>query len=82
MAAGGGMSFSRCGWGDAEVQVLSAALVYAQAHEATSQAECLYLGSNQLTDASVPFLVEAMAALPKLKELRTQGKRTNGDTFL
>ena len=69
MAAGGHLNFSMCSWGDAQVQVLAAALVYAQAHEATSQAEYLYLNINQLTDASVPPLVEAMAALPKLKKL-------------
>lgn len=69
MAAGGKLIFSRCGWCDAQVQVLAAALVYAQAHGATTRADKLSLSFNKLTSASLPPLVSAMAmgVMPELK---------------
>ena len=71
MRMDGMLGFDRCGWGDEQVRVLAAALVYAQANGATSQAIALYLGANRLTDAALPPLAEAIAAgaLPKLKVL-------------
>ena len=71
MAKEGMLAFAGCGWGDAEVRELAAALAYAHAAGATSQADKLSLGLNKLTDASVPVLVELLAsgAVPKLKEL-------------
>ena len=75
MAKEGLLGFFKCGWGDAEVRELAAALAYAHAAGATTQAEFLDLGGNKLTDASVPVLVELLAsgAVPKLEVLGVSG---------
>jgi len=66
-----GMAFYQCEWTDADVHQLAAALKYAHAAEATTQADILILGNNRLTAAALPPLVEAIAAgaMPKLKGL-------------
>ena len=71
MAKEGMLGFRDLGWGDAEVRELAAALAYAHAAGATTQADKLILNHNKLTDASVPVLVELLAsgAVPKLKQL-------------
>ena len=73
----GMLHFSDCGWGDAEVRELAAALAYAHAAGATTQADELNLFGNELTDASVPVLVELLAsgAVPKLKMLEVGGNK-------
>ena len=48
------LNFARCGWGDEEVKTLAAALAYAQASRATTQAQGLHLSFNKLTDAAMP----------------------------
>ena len=75
MAKEGDLNFFMCGWGDAEVRELAAALAYAHAAGATTQADELRLYGNELTDASVPVLVELLAsgAVPKLKVLYVMG---------
>ena len=75
MAKEGTLAFGYCGWGDAEVRELAAALAYAHAAGATTQADRLRLDRNKLTDASVPVLVELLAsgAVPKLKTLYVFG---------
>ena len=71
MSSGGWLSFDGCKWKDAEVKQLVAALQYAHAEGATSQAEYLNLDDNQLTDAALPILVEMLeaGAVPRLKTL-------------
>ena len=65
------LNFAGCGWGDEEVKTLAAALAYAQASRATTQAKTLGLSSNKLTDAAMPPLVEAIeaGAMPEMNEL-------------
>ena len=83
MRMDGLLNFNRCGWGDEQVRVLAAALVYAQANGATSQATSLRLGANRLTDAALPPLAEAIAAgaLPKLERLALENNEL-GDAGL
>ena len=71
MSSGGTLYFSACKWTDAEVKQLAAALQCAHAEGATSQADRLSLGNNQLTDAALPILVEMLkaGAVPCLKIL-------------
>ena len=71
MSSGGVLYFGYCEWTDAEVKQLVAALQYAHAEGATSQADMLWLNANQLTDASLPILVEMLeaGAMPCLKVL-------------
>ena len=71
MSTGGSLVFAGCKWTDAEVKQLVAALQYAHAEGATSQADSLILSSNQLTDAALPMLVEMLeaGAVPCLKAL-------------
>ena len=81
---GGGeelLSFALCGWGDEEVKTLAAALAYAQANRATTQARTLGLSSNKLTDAAMPPLVEAVeaGAMPELGELYLNSNELLGD---
>ena len=75
MSSGGRLSFTSCKWTDAEVKQLVAALQYAHAEGATSQAGELYLSNNQLTDAALPMLVKMLkaGAMPCLKELYLSG---------
>ena len=77
MAKEGQLNFGWCGWGDAEVRELAAALAYAHAAGATTQADRLNLFRNKLTDASVPVLVELLAsgAVPKLEALEVSGDK-------
>ena len=49
MSSGGTLFFAGCRWTDAEVKQLAAALQCAHAAGATSQADVLDLGGNQLT---------------------------------
>ena len=67
----GSLNFGRCGWGDAELRALVAALAYAHANGATTRATTLRLSSNRLSDAALPPLVEAIAAgaMPELEYL-------------
>ena len=71
MAMGGVLNYANLGWGDAEAATLAAALAYAHANGATSQAFELSLSANQLTDAALPPLVEVIekGALPELETL-------------
>ena len=62
MSSGGALFFAGCKWTDAEVKQLVAALQYAHAEGATSQADTLFLHYNQLTDAALPMLVEMLKA--------------------
>ncbi len=75
------MSFFDCKWTDADVHQLAAALKYAHAAEATTQADTLGLSSNRLTAAALPPLVEAIAAgaMPELKQLLLSSNRGLGD---
>ena len=84
---GGGeelLSFARCGWGDEEVKTLAAALAYAQANRATTQARTLFLSSNKLTDAAMPPLVEAIeaGAMPDLTAFYLYSNEFLGDPGL
>ena len=83
LRGGGMLAFDRCGWGDAEVRVLAAALAYAHANGATTQADSLFLSANRLSDAALPPLVEAIAAgaTPELENLRLEGNEL-GDAAL
>ena len=60
------------------------ALVYAQENGTTTQSDTLILVANQLTDAAMPPLVEAIeaGAMPALKTLALQENRLLGDTGL
>ena len=75
MSSGGVLVFSGCKWTDEHVKQLAAALQHAHAEGATSQAEHLFLGFNELTDAALPILVEVLeaGAVPCLKELYLGG---------
>ena len=75
MSSGGMLLFSGCKWTDAEVKQLVAALQYAHAEGATSQADCLDLNLSKLTDAALPMLVEMLeaGAMPCLKKLYLGG---------
>ena len=75
---------ANCGWGDDGVKTLAAALAYAQANGATTQADCLRLGANELTDAAMPPLVEAIeaGAMPELEVLALQDNELLGDAGL
>ena len=77
----GGLSFAGCAWGDAEVRQLVAALAFAHAEDATTQAFALYLDRNRLTAAAIPPLVEAFEAgtLPELTVLDLSGNEALGD---
>ena len=81
MRAGGGLNSTGCGWGDAQVQQLVAALVYAHANGATTQAGDLSLSTNELTDAAMAPLVDAIAAgaLPPVDQLLLHGNPGLGD---
>ena len=78
------LNFARCGWGDEEVKTLAAALAYAQASRATTQARTLWLSSNKLTDAAMPLLVEAIeaGAMPELDGLGLDSNEFLGDPGL
>ena len=84
MGGGGGLNFDMCGWGDEEVKTLAAALAYAQASRATTQADRLSLSNNKLTDAAMPPLVEAIeaGAMPELDELELDSNEFLGDAGL
>ena len=84
MGGGGALAFDNCGWGDEEVKTLAAALAYAQANGATTQADCLRLGANKLTDAAMPPLVEVIeaGAMPKLTDLYLEDNKLLGDAGL
>ena len=75
MSSGGLLYFGECKWTDAEVKQLAAALQCAHAEGATSQADNLTLNNNQLTDASLPMLVEMLeaGAVPCLTNLYLTG---------
>ena len=75
MSSGGSLDFYGCKWTDAQVKQLVAALQYAHAEGATSQADELVLSGNQLTDAALPMLVEMLeaGAMPCLKKLWLSG---------
>ena len=83
MRIGGMLNFYNCGWADAEAQLLFAAIQWAHGAGATTQAETLLLGSNKLTDAVVPLLVEVVeaGALPQLLELNLEDNEL-GDAAL
>jgi len=78
------LNFARCGWGHEEVKTLAAALAYAQASRATTQARTLWLSSNKLTDAAMPPLVEAIeaGAMPELDGLGLDSNEFLGDPGL
>ena len=65
------LSFSRCSWGDEEVEQLCGALAYAHAAGSTTAARGLYLERNALTDAALAHLARAFAAglVPRLEAL-------------
>ena len=71
MSSGGTLVFVECNWTDAHMKQLAAALQHAHAEGATSQADELNLEANELTDATLPILVEMLEAggVPFLKEL-------------
>lgn len=73
--------FGGCEWADADAWQLAAALASAHAQGATTQADTLGLGGNQLTGAALPPLLEAIAAgaMPKLRFLYSRNNREMGD---
>ena len=81
MGEGGGLSFAGCAWGDAEVRQLVAALAFAHAEGATTQAFALYLDRNRLTAAAIPPLAEAFerGMLPGLRTLDLRNNEALGD---
>ena len=78
------LNFDLCGWGDEEVKTLAAALAYAQANRATTQARILRLAANKLTDAAMPPLVEAIeaGAMPELRHFFLDSNEFLGDPGL
>ena len=64
------LEYGGCGWGDPEAEQFAIALEWAHEHGVETPVTRLYLGGNALTDASLPRLIAALAAVtPRLEKL-------------